>query len=405
MCNDRLSFLGRAVLLAIIALGASASSTWAHKNNTVASLSFSSSPAIVGSTVVITGTVLYDGTESTGSSTNHSFYPDNGAPITTGSIQLQQLRLNGNPTACGTAGADYVNLAQGAPNGSGQFSTLFSTFGFGGQTIGFRAHHPNSGGAHGDSESKSDCYNLTIIVALDPFPDGTTSYTQGFFGASPNGEAVVAYLMDGVTCEGINFILTKAGVAGTPYDCYTRLPLLLTGTVGPGPGKDGGFLPAGFDPGQNMAAQMITLLLNLNLSYVLSDGAIPMDRSFYINIDVLEDLFGNPPASSTPPTYVDPILNIPELGSCSDANLDGMCDTGSIVLSGIGAKVSDLDAAGTTVEDIFLAAYSLLTSGDATTVVNGVTLSVGELTDVIGLINESYDEGAISGFVTSFDAD
>ena len=403
MCNDRLSFLARAVLLAIIALGVSASSTWAHKNNTVASLSFSSSPAIVGSTVIITGTVLYDGAESTGNSTNHSVYPDNGAPITTGSIQLQQLRLNGNPVACGTAGADYVNLAQGAPNGSGQFSTLFSTIGLGGQTIGFRSHHPNSGGAHGDSESKSDCYNLRIIVALDPFPDGTTSYTQGFFGASPNGERVVAYLMDGVTCEGMNFILAKAGVAGTPYDCYTELPFLLTGTVGPG--NDDGFLPAGFDPGQNMAAQMITLLLNLNLSYVLSDRAIPMDRSFYINIDVLEDLFGNPPASSTPPTYVDPILNIPELGSCSDANLDGVCDTGSIVLSAIGAKVTDLDAAGTTVEDIFLGAYGLLTSGDATTVVNGVTLSAGELTDVIGLINESYDEGAVSGFVTSFDAD
>jgi hypothetical protein len=387
----------------MIGLGLSVPSAWAHKNNTVASISFSSNPAVVGSTIAITGTVIYDGSESHGSAVGHSSYPSNGAPISTGLIQIQQLRLNGNPVACGTAGADYVNLAQGAPNGSGQFSTLFSTFGFGGQTIGFRAHHPNSGGAHGDSESKSDCYNLRIIVALDPFPDGTTSYTQGFFGASPNGEAVVAYLMDALTCEGINFILAKAGVAGTPYDCYTELPLLLTGTIGPG--KDDGFLPSGFDRGQNMAAQMITLLLNLNLSYVLSSGATPMDRSFYINIDVLEDLFGNPPTSSTPPTYIDPILNIPELGSCSDINLDRVCDTGSIVLSGIGAKVTDLDAAGTTVEDIFLAAYSLLTSGDATTVVNGVTLSAGELTDIIGLINESYDEGAVSGFVTSFDAD
>jgi hypothetical protein len=353
--------------------------------------------------VTITGTVRYNGTQSNGSTTNHPSYPANGAPITTGAIQIQQLRLNGNAVACGTAGANYVNLAQGAPNGSGQFSTVFSTTGLGGQTIGFRSHHPDSGGAHGDSESKSECYNLEIIVALDPFPDDAVSYTQGFYGASPNGEAVVAYLMDGLTCDRINDILAKAGVQGTPYDCYTALPLLLTGTVGPG--KDNGFLPSGLVPGQNMAAQMITLLLNLNLAYVLSDDASPIDAGFYINIDVLEDLFGDPPTSSVPATYLDPILNIPELGSCSDANADSVCDAGTIVLSTLGSKVTDLDAAGTTIQNILDAAYSMLALGATTVVVNGVTLTKGDLTQILGLINESYDEGAPTGFITAFDAD
>jgi hypothetical protein len=402
MNRKRVSLLIGAVLTALMGF-VSTPAAWAHKNNTVAFTSFSSNPAVAGVPVTVTGTVLYNGTQSNGSTINHSSYPANGAPITTGSIQIQQLRLDGNAVACGTVGADYVNLAQGAPNGSGQFSTVFSTIGLGGQTIGFRTHHPDSGGSHGDSESKSDCYNLEIIVALDPFPDGTVSYTQGFYGAAPNGEAVVEYLMDEITCDRINYILAKVGVAGTPYECYTALPLFLTGTVGSG--KDNGFLPSGFAPGQNVAAQLITLLLNLNLGYVLPDDASPIDAGFYINIDVLEDLFGDPPTSSIPPTYVDPILNIAELGSCADVNTDSVCDAGTIVLTTLGSKVTDLDAAGTTVQNILDAAYSLLASGNTTVVVNGVTLTEGDLTKILGLINESYDEGVPTGFVTAFDAD
>ena len=44
-------------------------------------------------------------------------------------------------------------------------------------------------------------------------------------------------------------------------------------------------------------------------------------------------------------------------------------------------------------------------SGDASVDVNGVPLTRGDLTGILGLINESYDAGAISGFVTAFDAD
>lgn len=38
-------------------------------------------------------------------------------------------------------------------------------------------------------------------------------------------------------------------------------------------------------------------------------------------------------------------------------------------------------------------------------VVNGVSLTKGDLTQILGLINESFDEGAATGFVTAYDAD
>jgi hypothetical protein len=301
-------------------------------------------------------------------------------------------------------GADYFNIAQGSPNVSGQFSTNFDTTGYGDQMIGFRAHHPAAGGgSHGDSQTMSECFNLEITQILDPLPDGTTSYTQGFYGASPIGESVVEHLMDYITCERIYDILHNVGVATAADGCYSTLPLMLTGTVGPG--RDNGFLPSGFLPGQNMAAQLITLLLNLNLAYVLPADAFPLLGDYYINIDVVEDLFGNPPLPSDPPTFVDPVLNISELGSCIDADADGACDANSETLTSLGNKVADLDAAGTTVEDILNAAFNLLQSGALMIDVNGVTLTKGDVTQILGLINESFDEGLATGFVTAYDAD
>lgn len=384
---------------------ANASVVWAHKNNTEAGIGFSNNPAIDGTLVTVTGTVFYDGTQLGNGAGGHGNYPTYGTPSTNGVIKIEQLRLNGDPVACGTAGAAFVNMAQGAPNASGQFSTSFSTTGLGGQTIGFRAHHPATGFPHGDAKTKSDCLDLQIILALDPLPDGTTSYTQGFYGASPIGEAVVADLMDETTCATVNQTLEKSGVAGTPFGCYSTLPLMLTGTVGPG--RDNGFLPSGFLPGQNLAAQLITLLLNLNLAYVLPEDAVPMLGDYYINVDVVEDLFGDPPLPSVPPTYVDPVLNIPELGTCVDADLNSVCDDGTITLTSLGAKIAALDAApsGTTVQNILDAALNLLISGNASISLNGVTLTKGDLTEILGLINESFDEGEASGFVTAFDAD
>ena len=47
----------------------------------------------------------------------------------------------------------------------------------------------------------------------------------------------------------------------------------------------------------------------------------------------------------------------------------------------------------------------LLEGGSDPQDVHGVELSAGDLTKIIGLINESYDNGVITGFVTAFDAD
>lgn len=392
-----------AFLLAAAGLIFDTSSAWAHKNNTTAWMNFSDNPAVDGTLVTVTGTVVYDGTCSGGNPNGHVCASPN-TPITGGIIQLHQLRLNGDPVACGTLGADYFNIAQGSPNVSGQFSTNFDTTGYGDQMIGFRAHHPAAGGgSHGNSQTMSECFDLRIYEVRDPLPDGTTSYTQGFYGSSPVGEAVVEHLMDEKTCERIYDILQNVGVATAADGCYSTLPLMLTGTVGPG--RDNGFLPSGFLPGQNMAAQLITLLLNLNLAYVLPADAFPLLRDYYINIDVVEDLFGNPPLASDPPTFVDPIKNIPELGTCTDSDADSVCDASTEVLTALGDKVADLDAFGTTVEDILNAAFNLLQSGALTIDVNRVTLTKGDLTQILGLINESFDEGVATGFVTAFDAD
>ena len=67
-----------------------------------------------------------------------------------------------------------------------------------------------------------------------------------------------------------------------------------------------------------------------------------------------------------------------------------------------GRKVENLDIAGTTVQD---AAGSLITNGNADIMVNGETLTRGAVTDILGLINQSYDEGNPIGFVTALDAD
>ena len=92
-------------------------------------------------------------------------------------------------------------------------------------------------------------------------------------------------------------------------------------------------------------------------------------------------------------------------GILREAPADDVCDAGTLVLTPLGEKVLSLDEAGTTVSEIVAAAEVLLVSGNETVEVNGVTLTSGELTKLEGLINESYDEGEPTGFVTAYDAD
>jgi len=171
-----------------------------------------------------------------------------------------------------------------------------------------------------------------------------------------------------------------------------------------GGNNDDGFLPAGNPsengPGLNLAAQKITLLLNLNLD-ILEE--LPILPSYFINIDTVQDFI-----SGEPGPFVDPVFNNQELYDfCEDTIDDGhdICDSGSLVLSELGELVQALDDAGTTVDDICTAALTLLDQDLSSVMVNDVEVSRGDMTDILGLINESYDEGVPSGFITMGDVD
>ena len=223
------------------------------------------------------------------------------------------------------------------------------------------------------------------------------SFTQGFFGSSKNGEALVAGLINDDNCDDINTILTSIGASEEALDCEvieseSELSHFLTGKVGPGKEKGDdniGFLPSGFEPNDNLAAQKITVLLNMELEGGINSGN-------FLNIDVVDGL--------------DPILTTGgQLGTCTDSEPDGICDGGTVVLNALGWVVTDLDAEGTTVGDVLDVADDYIeTPVDVdpsdTVNINSVDLTVGQLTKILGMINESYDAGTPTGFVV-FDSD
>ena len=119
------------------------------------------------------------------------------------------------------------------------------------------------------------------VCAQDPLPDGTISYTQGFYGASQTGVPQVIVLIDPATetfvgtCDEIVDTLNNVGVTDAdilgeagPVDCTDandRIDVADFLTGGSKSASDGGFLPSGGGGIGNLAAQKITLLLNLNV--------------------------------------------------------------------------------------------------------------------------------------------
>jgi hypothetical protein len=361
--------------------------------------------------VDITGMVLCDGIHAQG------FCDADGKPANMGSIRIQQVQdEDGNSLSCSDLendGVGYVKIAHDpdTPDSFGQFTYVFDTTGLGGQTIGFRVHYATGGGPHALATGLSDCADLEITLAdTDPLPDGTTSFTQGRYGSAPAGEAIVTLLVDEVTCGHIMDALTMliADSQGPGLvDCSSGsgrddLAVFLTGAVGTAGGNnDGGFLPSGFHR-YNLAAQTITVLLNLNLGAVLSGDETPMQANYYLNIDPVVDLVDGIPGDTIDPVF----LNHGDLAEfCEDLDFDQVCDPGTLLLSALGSKVADLDAAGTMVQVILDAALALLQGGANPQNVNGVALSDGDLTTILGLINESYDEGVPTAFVTENDTD
>jgi len=110
-----------------------------------------------GTIVTLTGNVLCTGTQHTCPT-----------PPIGGKIQIQMLELEGVPVACGTEGAEWSDHIEGgdgeAPDASGNVSADFDTDGFGGQTIGFRAHYVTPGGGHSPATNSSDCLDIIITV-------------------------------------------------------------------------------------------------------------------------------------------------------------------------------------------------------------------------------------------------
>ena len=151
------------VVLALAVLGAG--NALAHQANTQSAIAFSpSSPVNAGTMVTITGTVTYTGTFGGGPSNGHTVVT--GGPVVGENLQIQRaLDADGNHVACADADS-FATMAQGSTDSSGQFSTTFDTTGLGGQTLGFRSHHPAGTGAgpgHSSGQSASDCADLVIL--------------------------------------------------------------------------------------------------------------------------------------------------------------------------------------------------------------------------------------------------
>ena len=226
------------------------------------------------------------------------------------------------------------------------------------------------------------------ITRESPLPRGTVSYTQGFYGQSPRGEAMDCEILATMDANplgtmsvdavsGITAILASPSVSvdmasvGVDVDTLEsedvhRLCLFLVGEIGTdGGNNDGGFLPAGKvdgHPVSNLASQDIALRLNLNLDGIYGtwgDEGVefrPIELGYYLNIDPVPDPDG---------VMVYPLANTfgdEALGTCGIGGLTvGLCADGSgAELTDLGALVQRLDRAGTTVGDMLLAADDLL---------------------------------------------
>lgn len=334
-----------------------------------------------------------------------------------------QITINGDVIAIGSKGKKGGNgFPKGAAGADGTDGSITFATALSSVTIGGGVIDPAAGIFTGQS---------LICPPEDPLPDDTTTFTQGHYGSSPSGEAKVDDILElsidptpTALCEEIVHLLNDSGftdmdIAGGTIDCTSStdrdaVALFITGEVGnAGGNNDDGFLPAGnpslYGSGRNLEAQKITLLLNLSLDAILTGDDIPLEGSYFLNIDPVADFVGG-----VFDRFYDPILTVEnnELGTCVDTTpADDVCD-GSPTLTPLGVVVTALDettlgsaAEGTTVAEILAAADDLIHTGDDDIEVNGVTVTRGDMTAILGLINESYHEGTPTGFVTAFDID
>ena len=276
------------------------------------------------------------------------------------------------------------------------------------------------------------------IRRASPLPEPTITHSQGHY--HNDGEALACEVLQEMDSDllaemnvdaitGITAILASDSVGVdlsrdgedlaeiTNRNDVNRLCLFLVGDEG---GNDAcTFLPAGklldgnerCKPKSNLAAQDITLRLNLNLDLVYGEWGVEDDVAFrpiyldyYLNIDPVPDPAG---------LMVYPLDNYAgdeDLGACGtiDATIAGLCAADFAEMSDLGILVQGLDDAGTTVGDMLNAADSLLMAGATVTTmhtINGVELTQLQITDILSMINKSYKNGIPTGFVTAWDYD
>ena len=131
----------------------------------------------------------------------------------------------------------------------------------------------------------------------------------------------------------------------------------------------------------------------------------PIELGYYLNIDPVPDSNGD---------MVYPLENTygdEALGACGTeaADIGGLCaDDVNAEMTRLGVLVQQLDDAGTTVEDMLLAADNLLMAGatiETITTINDVRLTQLDVTNILSLINKSYKNGIPTGVVTAWDYD
>jgi len=178
----------------------------AHQIGTSATISFSANPATDGDAVDITGTVTQSGSQHTGVGV--------GNPVTSGTIQIQELMLGGVGVPVGTPGAVWTTIDSGSPDINGQFGTSFDTTGLGGNTIGFRAHYPASGGGHGFAQVSSPGTDLVINSSCEGVVTIASDLASGNGTPPPGYTGDWEFRIKVKACEDVTNVSAQGGTSG-----------------------------------------------------------------------------------------------------------------------------------------------------------------------------------------------
>jgi len=201
----------------------------------------------------------------------------------------------------------------------------------------------------------------SLLAGFDPLPDGGESFAPEIFGEHPGGEAFVHELLASAARSAEVDSVLGTGLTGAA---------LANHVVGAleGPEPDGALVPAA-SAADALEAQTLTLYFNI---LVPPSMRTPIDPGWVLNATPVDDLVGGLPLQRVPPAHT---------------------------------KLAELAAAGTRVLDCLrAAANALVATGGAEEpeqagVLNGVELSVGELVEILAILNASFENGVPSGAV------